>query len=99
MLGEGKEKQEVINYRKQKYKQTDRDETSFDWLRKGDLKKETEWLLLAAQDQALMTRSIRKHIDKDNINAACRLCGERDETVVHIVSECSMLSQKVNKNC
>ena len=37
------------------------DKNSWLWLRKGYLKKETEGLLLAAQDQALRTRWIMKY--------------------------------------
>ena len=57
----------------------------------------TGWLLFATQDQALKTSAVRKYVDKDNIGEACRSCGERDETAVHIVSECKMLSQKEYK--
>ena len=69
------------------------------WLRKGYLKKETEGLLLAAQDQALRTRWIMKNIDKEDVQDKCRLCGERDETVAHIVSECKQLAQNEYKKC
>lgn len=54
---------------------------------KGDLNKETEGRLLAAEDQVLRTTAIKRQIDKDNIKAACRSCVERDQTVAHIVSE------------
>ena len=37
-------------------------EESWHWLSKGDLKRETEALLMAAQEQALNTKSIRKSI-------------------------------------
>ena len=30
-------------------------------------------------------------------NSKCRLCGDRDETINHIISECSKLSQKEYK--
>ena len=30
-------------------------------------------------------------------NSKCRLCGDRDETINHIISECSKLAQKENK--
>ena len=32
-------------------------------------------------------------VDKEDISPSCRLCGERDETVSHIVSECKELAQ------
>ena len=66
---------------------------------KATLKKETEGLLLAAQDQALRTRRIMKNIDKKDVQDKCRLCGERDETVAHIVSECKQLAQNEYKKC
>ena len=42
---------------------------------------------MAAQEQAIGTKSIRHRIDKENISSLCRLCGERDETVAHLLSE------------
>ena len=30
-------------------------------------------------------------------NSKCRLCGDRDETINHIISECRKLAQKENK--
>ena len=36
-------------------------------------------------------------IDKTQQNSKCRLCGERDETINHIISECSKLAQKEYK--
>ena len=55
------------------------------WQRKGNLKRETESLLIAAQDNAIRTNHIKA--------SKCRLCGDRDETINHI-SECSKLAQK-----
>lgn len=54
------------------------------WLRKGQLKNETQGLITAAQDQELRTKTIKSIIDKQNIPQTCRLCGEREETVSHI---------------
>ena len=48
---------------------------------------------MAAQDQAIRTNWIRHNIDKEDISPSCRLCGERDETVSHVVSECKELAQ------
>ena len=63
------------------------------WLRKGNLKRETESLLIAAQDNAIRTNHIKVRIDKMQQNSKCRLCGDRDETINHIISECSKLAQ------
>ena len=67
------------------------------WQRKGNLKRETESLLIAAQDNAIRTNHIKVRIDKTQQNSKCRLCGDRDETINHIITECSKLSQKEYK--
>ena len=67
------------------------------WLRKGNLKRETESLLLAAQDDAIRTNHIKTRIDKTQQNSKCRLCRDRNETMNHIISECSKLAQKEYK--
>ena len=51
-------------------------------------------VLLAAQNR---TNHIKARIDKTQQNSKCRLCGERDETINHIISECSKLAQKEYK--
>ena len=59
------------------------------WLRKGNFKREMESLLIAAQDSAIRTNHIKARIDKTQQNSKCRLCGDRDETINHIISECT----------
>ena len=56
--------------------------------------RETEFLLIAAQDNAARTNHIKASIDKTQQNSKCRLCGDWDETISHIISECSKLTQK-----
>ena len=51
-------------------------------------------MIIAAQDQALRTMSIKRIIDKQDVSAKCRMCGEGDETVAHIMQECKKLAQK-----
>ena len=63
------------------------------WLTNGELKKETEGLILAAQDQALRTKAVCAKIDKTSTDSKCRLCKEKDETVDHLVSCCSKIAQ------
>ena len=46
------------------------------WLRK----RETKFLLIAAQNYAIKTNHIKVKIDKTQQNSKRRLCGERDET-------------------
>ena len=67
------------------------------WLRKGNLKRETESLLIEAQNNAIRTNPIKARIDKTQQNSKCRLCGDRDDTINHIISECSKLAQKEYK--
>ena len=67
------------------------------WLREGYFKRETESLLMAAQNCAIRTNHIKARIDKTQQNSKCRLCGDRDETLNHIISECSKLAQKEYK--
>ena len=69
-------------------------EDSWIWLSKGDLKRETESLLIAAQDQALATNSVKHSIYNTAESNKCRLCGTKVESVTHIISACSMLAQK-----
>ena len=107
-----RKKQEIIKRRKANFdekklhsmffketKEVRDDKDSWLWLQKGVLKKETEGLILAAQEQALQVNWIKKMIDKQDCSTKCRMCDERDETVAHIVSECSQLAQNDYKKC
>ena len=67
------------------------------WIRKGYLKKETELLIFAAQQQALRTNWIRKNIDGQEVSEKCRMCGERDESINHLIAESKKLAQKEYK--
>ena len=58
---------------------------SWNWLRSGWLKKETEGMILSAQGQALPTRNYKVTIMKEQGSKKCLMCGERDETVMHIL--------------
>ena len=66
---------------------------SWTWLRKGNFKRETESLLIVAQNNAIITKHIKVRIDKTQQNRKCGLWGDRDETISHIISECSKLAQ------
>ena len=70
---------------------------SWAWLRKGNFKRETEYPQRAAQNNAERTNHIKARIDKTQQNSKCRQCGDRDETINHIISECSKLAQKEYK--
>ena len=73
------------------------DPESWGWLRDGELKKETEGLIMAAQTQSLRTNTIKTMIDKTQEDPKCRMCKQKEETVSHIVSECPKLAQKEYK--
>ena len=73
------------------------DELSGKWIKNGFLKKETEGMIFAAQEQALRTNAIKAKIDKQPVSPKCRLCGKKSETVMHLVSGCPKLAQKQYK--
>ena len=64
------------------------------WLRKENFKRETESLLMATQNNAIVTKHIKARIDKIQQNSQYRLCSDKDGTINHIISECSKLAQK-----
>ena len=67
------------------------------WLQRGELKKETEGMVMAAQGRALGTRYIQRAIDGTKISPKCRKCNQKDETINHITSECPALAQNQYK--
>ena len=62
-----------------------RSEKTWGWIRKTYLRKETEGLVFAAQEQALRTNWIRKNIDGQEVSEKCRMCGERDVSITHLI--------------
>ena len=66
---------------------------SWSWLRKADLKIQTE----TEQEQALGTNYVKYHIDKTVEFPLCKLRGEKGESVNHIVCECKKLTQREYK--
>ena len=67
------------------------------WLRKGNLRRETESLLIKTQNNGIRTNHIKVRIDKMQQNSKCSLYGGRDKTINHIISECSKIAQKEYK--
>ena len=63
------------------------------WLSKGELKRETEGTILAAQEQSLPTNYLKARIYQVQESPICRMCNDKVETVNHIASECSALAQ------
>jgi hypothetical protein len=49
-------------------------EKSYGWLKFGDIIRETESIIMAAQDQAISTNYFKKKILKQEIESRCRLC-------------------------
>ena len=72
---------------------TDENETWY-WLRKAELKFETEAMLCGAQEQAIRANYGKHKIDKTAQSPLCRMCDKKSETISHIVSECEKLAQK-----
>ena len=59
------------------------------WLQNGDLKRETQSLIVAAL--------VKERIDKSQGDSFCRVCRNVDESINHIVSGCSKVAQKEYK--
>ena len=55
---------------------------------------ETKFLLIATENKAIRTNHIKARIDKTQQNSRCRLCGDRDESINHIISKYSKLVHK-----
>ena len=72
-------------------------EEAWGWIRKVYLKKETESLIFAAQEQTLRTNCIRKNIDGQEESEKCRMSGERDESIIQLIAQCKKLAQKEYK--
>ena len=51
----------------------------------------------SSTNDAIRTNHIKVRIDTMQQNSKCRLCGDRDKTIYHIISECSKLAKKEYK--
>ena len=67
------------------------------WLQNGDLKRETESLIVAAQNQSIRTNLVKAKIDKNQRDYLCRVCRKVDESIDHMVSGCSKFGEKEYK--
>ena len=72
---------------------SDKQAKSWIWLRKGNLKWETGFPHIAAQNNAMNTNSVKAKIDRMQQNSRCRLYVDRHETINHVISECIKLAQ------
>ena len=70
---------------------------SWQWLKRGSLKRETESLLVAAQDQALRTNYRKAKVEKQPLSPLCRMCQKKEDTITHLLSECSKMAQSEYK--
>ena len=91
-------------YKKRTYEQFVREmpeeidkDLSWIWLVQRDLKVQTEATISAAQEQALRTNYTKNKTGKTLENVLCRMCGERGETVQHIICECKKPEQREYK--
>ena len=77
---------------------------SLEWLRKGLLSYDAEKIIVAAQDQGLMTKGFMKMAKLSN-DDKCRFCKTETESVSHLLSACKVLladghyTKRHNKLC
>ena len=62
------------------------------------MKKETESLTVAAQNESIRTNLVKAKIVKNQGDSSCRMCRKVDESIYHIVAGCSKLAQKEYKS-
>ena len=63
-----------------------RSEQSWIWLQNGDLKRETESLIVASQNQSIRTNLVKAKIDKSQKDTLCILGKKAVESIDHVVS-------------
>ena len=56
------------------------------------MKRETESLIVAAQNQSIRTNLVKGKIDKSQGDSLCRVGRKVDESTDHVVSGCSKLA-------
>ena len=59
-----------------------------------NLNRQSESLLIAAQNNDVKTNYVKAKIDYSQQNSKYRLCGDWDESIHRIIKECSKLAQK-----
>ena len=70
---------------------------TWEWLRKAELKIQTESLLCVAQEHAFRINDAEHHIGRVNYaqSPPCRMCEEKVETLHHVVCESKKLAQRL----
>ena len=61
------------------------------------MKRETESLTLAAQNQSIRKNLVKAKVGKSDGNSLCRMCRKVDESIDPIVGGCSKLTQRKYK--
>ena len=74
-----------------------RSDQSWAWIQNRDLKRETESLIVAAQNQSIRTNLVKAKIGKSQGDSLCRVCKKVHESIDHVVNGCSKLAQKEYK--
>ena len=64
------------------------------WLQNGNLKRESQSLIVAAQNQSIRTNLVKAKIHKSQGDCLCRVCRKVVESIYHIASGCSKLAQE-----
>ena len=72
-------------------------EKTWNCLQMGNLKRQRESLLTAAQNNAVRTNYIKGKINYTQQNSEYKLCGEKDEMISHIISDYSRQAQNKYK--
>ena len=62
------------------------------WLQNGDLERDTESLVAAAQNQSIRRNLVKAKIDKSHRDSLCRVCRKVDESIDQSVGGCSKLA-------
>ena len=74
-----------------------RSDQCWTWLHNGDMNRETESLIVAAQNQSIRTNLVKAKIDRSQGDSLCRMCRKADESIDHIASGCSKLAQEYKR--
>ena len=61
------------------------------------MKRETESVIVAAQNQNIGINLVKAKIDQSQKDTLCRLYKKADESIDHVVSGCNKLAQKEYK--
>ena len=60
-----------------------RNDETWTWLKEGKLNRETESLIVAAQDQAIRTNYVKATIDRSQTDPKCKIFNQNNETISH----------------